>query len=104
MRELEIEKVEIDLLLDALHKCYGYDFSQYARASLRRRIHPAASKLGYKHISELIPVILRDERVGRSLIADFSITVTEMFRDPDFYRAVRLQVLPYLSTWPFFRI
>ncbi len=104
MNEAEIEKVETELLLDAIHRRYGYDFRQYARASLRRRTLHAASKFGYPRISDLIPAILWNEQLGRALLAEFSIRVTEMFRDPDFYRAVRLQVVPYLSTWPFFRV
>ncbi len=104
MNELEIEKVETELLLEAIQKRYGYDFSQYARASLRRRIGHALSKLGLTHVTDLIPAILWDENLGRTLLAEFSITVTEMFRDPDFYRAVRLLIVPYLRTWPFFRI
>jgi len=104
MNDAEIETVETELLLDAIHRRYGYDFHQYARASLRRRTLHAVSKFGYRRISELIPAILWNEQLGRALLSEFSIRVTEMFRDPDFYRAVRLQVVPHLGTWPFFRV
>ncbi len=104
MNEADIEKVESELLLDAIHRRYGYDFRQYSRASLRRRTLHAVSKFGYQRISDLIPAILWNEQLGRALLAEFSIRVTEMFRDPDFYRAVRLQVAPHLSTWPFLRV
>ncbi len=104
MNEEEIEKAEIELLLSAIHLRYGYDFRQYARASIRRRARHARDKFGCRRISDLIPSLLWDEEFGRKLMAQFSITVTEMFRDPEFYRAVQLQVFPYLSTWPFFRV
>jgi chemotaxis protein methyltransferase CheR len=58
---------------------------------------------GHKHISDLIPLLIHDEQFAAKAIYDFSITVTEMFRDPDFYRAVRQSVVPYLRTFPFLR-
>jgi chemotaxis protein methyltransferase CheR len=104
MDEEEIKKVEVDLLLEAIARRYGYDFRQYTRAALARRIQNALARLGYQRISELIPAILWNETLGRSLISEFSLTATEMFRDPGFYRVVRQKILPYLSTYPFFRI
>lgn len=104
MDEEEIKRVEVNLLLEAIARRYGYDFRQYSRASLRRRILAAQARLGITHISDLIPAVLWDEVLGQSLISELSLTVTEMFRDPDFYQVVRKKVLPYLSTYPFFRI
>ncbi len=104
MDEEEIKRIEVDLLLEAVVRRYGYDFRQYSRASLRRRILAAQARLGLSHISDLIPAVLWDEALGQSLISELSLTVTEMFRDPDFYQVVRKKVLPYLGTYPFFRI
>ncbi|MGD8794038.1 MAG: CheR family methyltransferase, partial [Anaerolineae bacterium] len=104
MDEQGIEKIEIDLLLDAFCRRYGYDFRNYARASIRRRIRHFLAKDGRQRISDLIPAVLHDEALAHTAIHDFSITVTEMFRDPDFYCAVRKNVLPYLRTYPFFRL
>jgi len=100
----EIEKIELELFLDTLYNRYGYDFRHYARASVRRRARNILSKSGYKRLSDLIPVLLHDEQFARKAIYDFSVTVTEMFRDPDFYRTVRQVIAPYLKTYPFIKI
>jgi len=100
----DIEKIEIDLFLDALFTRYGYDFRHYAKASVRRRIKNVLAKSGKDHLSELLPQLLYDETFAHKLIHEFSITVTEMFRDPGFYRAVRQVVAPYLKTYPFLKI
>ena len=100
----EIEKLEVDLFLESVYRRYGYDFRQYARASARRRIKRILSATNYQHVSELIPRILYDDEFAQSAIYNFSITVTEMFRDPDFFRMVRETVLPYLKTYPFIKV
>ena len=104
MKETEIEEIEIDLLLEALFRLYGYDFRRYSKASITRRIRHLLGKTGLGRVSEMIPELLNDKSFLEKLVYDFSITVTEMFRDPDFYRAVREQVIPYLKTYPFVKI
>jgi chemotaxis protein methyltransferase CheR len=104
MDEQDIEKIEIDLLLEALYRRYGYDFRHYAQASLKRRIRHFLAQSDSPTICDLIPRLVRDEAFASKAIHDFSITVTEMFRDPDFYCAVRRRVVPYLRTYPFFKV
>lgn len=104
MTKSEIEKIEVDLFLDAIFRRYGYDFKYYAKASIKRRIRNLLGKTDYKRISDMIPGLLYDESFFESLVYDFSITVTEMFRDPDFFRAIKEKVFPYLKTYPFFKI
>ncbi len=104
MGKAEIEKIEIDLFLNAVYQGYGYDFRHYAQASVRRRVRHLLAKTEYTHISDMIPRLLYDQSFAQAAIQDFSITVTEMFRDPDFYRAVREQVIPYLKTYPFVKV
>ncbi len=104
MNKQDIEKIEIDLFLEALNRRYGYDFRNYAQASVRRRVQHLLAKTEYTQISELIPRILYDEAYSQSLVHAFSITVTEMFRDPSFYRSIREKVIPYLRTYPFVRV
>ncbi|MGC1374730.1 MAG: protein-glutamate O-methyltransferase CheR [Anaerolineales bacterium] len=104
MQPDEIEKIELELFLEAIYQRYGYDFRHYARASARRRARHILTKSGCKNISELIPLLLHNEEFAQKAVHDFSITVTEMFRDPDFYRAVRQTVTPYLQTYPFIKI
>ncbi len=103
MKETELEDVEINLFLDAIYQRYGYDFRNYARASVRRRARKILHDSGRAHLSQLIPDLLRDEAFARQTIYEFSVTVTDMFRDPNFYRAVRCSIAPYLRTYPFVR-
>ncbi len=104
MKKNELEDIELPLLLDAVFQRYGYDFRNYAKATMLRRVRQFVDKTGYKHISDLIPKILRDPSFFQALVADFSITVTEMFRDPPFYKAIREQVVSLLKTYPFIKI
>lgn len=104
MDETDVEDIEINLFLEALFQRYGYDFRQYARATIRRRLHRILARLDYERISELLPAVLHNESLAQKIIADFSITVTEMFRDPLFYQSLRTEVIPYLKTFPFIKI
>lgn len=99
MHEIDVETIAIDLLLEAIYRRYGYDFRNYARASLQRRIHHFQEIYGFEHVADIIPRILTDEALFQILAGHFSIMVTEMFRDPDFFLAVRKQVLPILKTF-----
>jgi len=98
MDEQSIEKIEIDLFLEALYQRYGYDFRHYAPASMRRRVRHLLARTSGSTVADLIPRVLHDEAFARAAIHDQAVTVTEMFRDPDFYSAVRQAVLPYLGT------
>jgi chemotaxis protein methyltransferase CheR len=101
MNKGDIEKTEIDLLLEAIFLRYGYDFRSYARASVDRRVRQYAGIKNTGCISNLIPMIMHDEAVFSELAQQFSISVTEMFRDPFVYRALREQIVPVLKTFPF---
>jgi chemotaxis protein methyltransferase CheR len=104
MEPHQIEAIETDLLLEAIFRRYGYDFRNYARASMERRIRHGLQRLGCKQISELTRRILYEPEFFQELIDGFSITVTEMFRDPEVYAQLRTQVLPYLATYPFIKV
>ncbi len=104
MKNHEIENLEIDLLLEAMYTRYGYDFRDYARATIERRSRLFLKNAGLKYISELIPQILRDETLFEQLVKEFSITVTELFRDPTSYNALKEKVFPVLKTFPFIKI
>jgi chemotaxis protein methyltransferase CheR len=104
MQEKDIENIEVELLLDALHARYGYDFNHYAKASLKRRLQYFLSKQDLVYISDLIPKLLHDQPLFTEFVVDLSVTVTEMFRDPDFYVAFKEKVIPTLSTYPFIKI
>ena len=96
----EVEVFELDALLHALRARYGYDFRGYSRASLLRRVHKAMAGLGFASISELQGRVLRDEVLVLELVSRLAISVTEMFRDPEVYAALRTEVLSYLRTYP----
>ncbi len=103
-KENEIQNLEIDLLLEAIFNRYGYDFRQYSRAHVKRRILHRLSDSGLNSISEIQGKVLHDKVCFETLIRDLSINVTEMFRDPNFYQVVRKEVIPVLKTYPYLKI
>jgi chemotaxis protein methyltransferase CheR len=104
MSNRENEKIEIKLLLQAIYLKYGYDFRSYSKASVKRRILHRLSVSGLKTISEIQHKILNDEQFFSSLLSDLSINVTEMFREPRFFRALREKVIPGLKILPFIKV
>jgi len=100
----ELEELEIELLLEAVYRRYGFDFRQYAQASLRRRLTRRMQAEGAATLSELQARLLHDPPSMERLLLDLSINVTAMFRDPSFYVTFREKVVPLLRTYPFTRI
>ncbi len=104
MLNIENERIEIQSLLQAVYLKYGYDFRDYAKASLKRRILHRLSLSGLKTISEMQHILLYDKEFFEALLLDLSINVTEMFRDPSFYKAVRKEVVPVLRDRSFVKV
>ena len=102
--ELDLEQIEIELLLEGIHRRYGFDFREYAPASLRRRVRRRMEGERVKTISALQDLLLHDPAVMERLLLDLSVNVTAMFRDPTFFLAVREKVVPALRTYPFSRL
>src|SRR5256885_10813385 len=100
----DLERIEVQLLLEAIYQHYGFDFRGYALGSLRRRLWQRAHGEGLDTMSALQDRVLHDPSVMERLLLDLSINVTSMFRDPTFYRAFREKVVPVLRTYPFLRI
>jgi chemotaxis protein methyltransferase CheR len=100
----ELERIEIQLLLEGIYHHYGFDFRSYAYASLRRRIWKRIDAEHLRTISALQDRVLHDPSMMERLLLDLSINVTAMFRDPGFYTAFRRDVVPALRTYPFIRI
>lgn len=96
--------LEIDLILQAIFHKYGYDFRNYSKAHVKRRLLNRISTSNLESISELQHKVLHDTEYFEILLRDLSINVTEMFRDPGFYLAMRKEVLPILKTYPFFKV
>ena len=101
---LDTEGLELQLLLEGVYRQYGFDFREYAPASLKRRVWRRVDAEKAGTITGLLDRLLRDPDVMERLLLDLSINVTSMFRDPTFYAALRTQVVPVLRTYPFTRI
>ncbi|WP_137679210.1 CheR family methyltransferase [Aurantiacibacter suaedae] len=99
-----IEDIEIQLLLDALYRHYHYDFRHYARASIKRRLLQARTQLGYDSISAIQSAVLHDETILPRLLNFLTVQVSEMFRDPSYFRALREKVVPHLRTYPSLKV
>jgi chemotaxis protein methyltransferase CheR len=99
-----IESIEIDLLLEAIYQRYGHDFRNYARASIERRIRQFHAQSGCTTLADMLPRLLHDEAFFADFVTRFSIPVTELFRDPQVYLALRREVMPVLQTFPFLRV
>ena len=101
---LETEALELQLLLEGVYRQYGFDFREYAPASLKRRVWRRVLEEQTGTITGLLARVLHDPDVMERLLLDLSINVTSMFRDPTFYSAFREKVVPVLRTYPFTRI
>jgi chemotaxis protein methyltransferase CheR len=97
-------EIELRLFLDAVYLKYHYDFRHYAPASLKRRLTAAMTKFGCETPSQLQDMLLRDPKVFAALLDFMTIQVSEMFRDPSYFLAMRTKVLPILRTYPSLRI
>ncbi len=95
---------EIKVLLEAVYQRHGYDFRSYARASLRRRIDKVLEESGSERVIDLVPAIWNDDKLSARFLQVMSVPVTEMFRDPPFFIALREKVIPILETYPFIKI
>jgi len=99
-----IHDVEFGLLLDAIYLTYHYDFRRYSEASLKRRIRAALVHFGCETISRLQERVLCEPQVFAELLRFLTVQVSEMFRDPTYYRALREMVVPYLKTYASLKI
>lgn len=100
----DLESIEISLLLEGIYRAYGFDFRHYLRSSLRRRILNHMHTEGLPNITALLEKVFHEPGYIRLLLNDFSINVTEMYRDPNFFKAFRQNVVPMLREYPDIRI
>ena len=98
------EDIEIRLLLEAIHSRYHYDFRNYAMASIKRRLRQAREKLGFQTFSALQESLLHDPAMLPRLLGYLTVQVSEMFRDPSYFRAIREHVVPHLRTYPSLKV
>ncbi|AJS60142.1 CheR family methyltransferase [Paenibacillus sp. IHBB 10380] len=102
--DVERENIELELLLQGMHRFYGHDFQNYAIPSLKRRIWHFIHANQLTTISSLQERVLHDRAIFDRLVHSLSIPVTEMFRDPELFLAFRKHVVPILRTYPYIRI
>ncbi len=97
------ERLEIRLLLEAIYLKYGFDFRDYSSAHTKRRLENRLALSGLEDFGRMQHRLIHDEAFFNELLLDLSINVTEMFRDPWFYKTIREEVIPHLKTYPFIR-
>lgn len=100
----ELEEIEIRLLLEGIHLCYGYDFSEYAMKPLRRGIVAQMARERVATVSAFQDRVLHDEACMQRFLSAVNVNVTSMFGDPNLMRAVRQEVVPVLRTYPSSRV
>lgn len=100
----ELEALEVKFLLEAIYNRYGYDFRDYAYASIHRRLVKQMQADGLCSLSALQDLILHEPAAMERLLISLAVHVTSMFRDPEFYVAFRDKVVPHLRTYPFIRL
>lgn len=94
-----LEALELDLFVTALDRRYGYDFSGYSRASLTRRVRNLVTRFGTPSITALTDLLLRNPDLITETISNLSVPVSEFFRDPHTFRALKEKVFPLLSSY-----
>ena len=98
------ENIEIECLLEAIYKKYGYDFRDYSDASMKRRLQLLLTKSSLPNYAAMMHELLEDSNLFESILYEITVNVTEMFRDPTFYKAIRKNVIPILKTYPRIKI
>jgi chemotaxis protein methyltransferase CheR len=100
----KIEDIEIHLLLEALYQRYHYDFRNYAQASIKRRLKQAREQMGFRSFSALQENLLHHPAMLPRLLSYLTVQVSELFRDPSYFLAIREKVVPHLRTYPSLKI
>jgi len=99
-----MQDYQLEIILNDLVELYGYDFTHYTRASLKRRMGRLYVLDNYANFEEFRRRVLSDRDYLKRLVEELTVNVTEMFRDHTFYRVLKNEVLPVLATYPFIRI
>ncbi|HET8745793.1 MAG TPA: protein-glutamate O-methyltransferase CheR [Ramlibacter sp.] len=99
-----VADIELRLLVEAVYLRYGHDFRDYAQASLKRRVGQAQVRMKAPTISALQERILHDPQQFAQLLQYLTVPVSEMFRDPAYFLAIRRHVVPVLNTYPSLKV
>ena len=98
------DDIEMRLLLEAVYQKYHYDFRGYAMASIKRRLVQARERFGARSFSMLQDMVLHDPHMLAELLPYLTVQVSELFRDPLYFRAIREHVVPHLKTYPSLKV
>lgn len=101
---MNFDNKEFKELLESIRFVYGYDFTDYAEASVKRRVTQFMTSRKITEIGKLGKILLQDEKIFEEFVQELSVTVTEMFRDPTFYKSLRENILKRLATYPFIKV
>lgn len=104
MNEEDISNVEMNLLVEGIQRVHGFDFTEYATASLQRRLMHWLAGSPYASFGAALPVLLRDRALCVALVQGVTVNVSDMFRDPFFFKTLREKVIPHLRTYPHAKI
>ncbi|MET3535020.1 CheR family methyltransferase [Chryseobacterium limigenitum] len=99
-----VKDEEVEYLIKDVYAMYGYDFSEYSRASFKRRINRICLIDRFTSFAELRYTLLNDPEYLKRFVEEITVNVTEMFRDPAFFKTLREKILPQLGTYPLIRI
>jgi chemotaxis protein methyltransferase CheR len=99
-----LEDLELRLLLEAIYQRYHYDFRGYSMASLKRRLEQARQHFKCRSLSQLQDRVLHEPAILNELLTYMTVQVSELFRDPDYFRAIREKVVPHLRTYPSLKV
>jgi chemotaxis protein methyltransferase CheR len=100
----DLETTEMMLLIEGIKRRYGYDFTHYSQASLKRRLMQAMGEAGIDRFTRMLDLLFHDDASFDRFLKHMSVTVTDMYRDPQFYRTLREGVMRALKTYPFVKI
>lgn len=98
------DEIAMQSIIHIMNELYGYDFKDYSKASLKRRLKHYQAQKKLKTLADIIPLLINDSKSFDELLSVLSITVTEMFRDPGFYKSFSDKVIPSLKTYPYLKI
>lgn len=99
-----IKTPDLEVFLQSIRLVYGYDFTEYAQASVARRVDHFMTMNNISGIQDLTKILLKDENTFARFVQEFTVNVTEMFRDPNFYKSLRGKVIRRLATYPMIKV
>lgn len=101
---IKSELLSLKIIIEIINELYGYNFSNYSKVSLKRRLIHHAKHKNMSSLADMIPPLIKNPQFFSELLADLSITVTEMFRNPEFYHCFAKLVIPKLKTYPYVKV